>query len=619
MFSKRITSLYSFLMLVICLTMSVSFAQVMDRGTTIRLTEVEMDELGIYEGRLLDLDLSTVRAGQPFKMNVVLDEQEYTLDLYPRTVRSSDLKVQLMVEGGELVDYIPPPPMTYQGTVRGQSGSAAAVGIVDGGLYARVEVRSFDSEIWYIQPFESNRVRGSSHHVVYNNYEVIADSRWKDIYLPNPNKPSGFDREETDGFNFPMGAPTGTDYSTEVAWDVDYDMYVKNGSSEATTLADIDMVLNVVDIVYRRDVDITWELVHVIIRTVPGTYTTTSPNTLLNKLRQQWKNNHTNIHRDLVHLFTGKNLDGSTIGIAWVKSVCDSVTQGYGYGLTQSKFTSNLKNRNALSSHEMGHNYGCNGHCDSNNDCYIMCSGLGGCDGVGLPNFGPWAVTRITNYRDNHINCLDPVPAASVIDVSANIGSNDIVVNVSPPDMNGQGSGKVPFSREYADGTMVTLTAPKEYAVFTLKYRLSEWNIDGVPQTPLENVLSMPADFAQLRADYNIVREFPITSSPSGGIPVSVDPPDLDGTSNGATPLDVVYFNNTDITLTAPLSHGPFKFVRWITNGDPQPVGQNVVDMTVVFLGSVSAKAEYFLAPWMVPGLIRPVPTSPSLGTKVPK
>jgi hypothetical protein len=619
MFSKRFTHFHCFMTLAICLMTSLSFAQVMDRGTTIRLTEEEMDELGIYESRLVDFDLSTVRSGEPFSMNVVLDEQEYTLDLYPRSLRGPDFRVQLMVEGGDLVDYAPPPPMTFQGTVRGQGGSSAAAAIVDGALYARVEVRSFDSEIWYIQPFESSRVRGSTYHVVYNNNEVIADSRWKDIYLPNPNQPEDFEQDESEELNYPMGAFAGTDYSTEIAWDVDYDMYVKNGSSESTTLADIEMVLNVVDIVYRRDVDITWEVVHVIIRTAPGTYTTTNPSNLLGQLRQQWKNNHTNIHRDLVHMFTGKQLDGTTIGIAWVKSVCESVTQGYGYGLTQSKFTSNLRNRNALSSHEIGHNYGCNGHCDSSNDCYIMCSGLGGCDGVGLPNFGPWSVSKITAYRDNHIGCLDPVAATSVIDVSANVGSNDIFIDVSPPDLNGQGSAKVPFSREYSDGTMVTLTAPEEYGIFTIKYRFSEWEVDGVKQTQGENDLVMPADFAQLKANFGLVREFPIQSVPFGGIPVTVDPPDLDGTSSGPTPLDVVYFNNTDITLTAPLKHGPFRFIRWIVNGDPQPVGQNVVDMNVVFIGSASAKAEYFLGAWMLPGLISPVPTLPSFGTKVPK
>jgi hypothetical protein len=103
-------------------------------------------------------------------------------------------------------------------------------------------------------------------------------------------------------------------------------------------------------------------------------------------------------------MFTGKNISGSTIGIAYLGGLCST---GAGYGLSQSKFSFSMTSRVALTAHELGHNWTAN-HCNGTSPCNIMCSGLGGCSG-GLTSFGPSASAEIEAKKAS-ATCLSGPP-----------------------------------------------------------------------------------------------------------------------------------------------------------------------------------------------------------------
>jgi hypothetical protein len=63
-----------------------------------------------------------------------------------------------------------------------------------------------------------------------------------------------------------------------------------------------------------------------------------------------------------------------------------------------------MSRRVALTAHEVGHNWNAR-HCDDVSPCNVMCSSLGGCDGIGLPNFEPLAISAITSYANTR-TCL---------------------------------------------------------------------------------------------------------------------------------------------------------------------------------------------------------------------
>ena len=142
--------------------------------------------------------------------------------------------------------------------------------------------------------------------------------------------------------------------------------------------------------------------------TTTSVYSSNSASTLLNQFSSRWNTVHGGISRDTAHLFTGRSINGGTIGIAYLGTIC-FIPQSY--GLSQSRYTSNFNLRVSLTAHELGHSWAAS-HCDSANPCYIMCSGNGGCNGVTL--FSPTAIGQITSFAAT-LNCLTILPSTPVI------------------------------------------------------------------------------------------------------------------------------------------------------------------------------------------------------------
>ncbi|HZL98689.1 MAG TPA: zinc-dependent metalloprotease family protein, partial [Planctomycetota bacterium] len=196
----------------------------------------------------------------------------------------------------------------------------------------------------------------------------------------------------------------GTLKVAELACDADFEYFSHYGTVAAVENR-INTVINAMNAQYENEVGITHEITTIIVRTSSSQpYTSTDPNTLLNQFRTQWTSNHGNVTRDVAHLFTGKELAGSVIGIAWLGVICNS---SYGYGLVQSDFSGNFAYSTDLSAHELGHNWNAN-HCTC--PSYTMNPYI-----TGANSFDPAAsVPPITSFRDS-VGCLadgggDPPP-----------------------------------------------------------------------------------------------------------------------------------------------------------------------------------------------------------------
>lgn len=143
----------------------------------------------------------------------------------------------------------------------------------------------------------------------------------------------------------------------EIGLVADYEYFVKHGASSAADLADL---LNAVDGVYTAEVGVTLNLLTTVIYTTSNDpfSGTTNPSTLLGEASTFRNANDNNPGQllygaDLAHLVTGRDLDGSTIGIAWLGSLCSTY---YGMGVSQD-YTASLYNMTLLLAHEMGHNF----------------------------------------------------------------------------------------------------------------------------------------------------------------------------------------------------------------------------------------------------------------------
>jgi hypothetical protein len=143
-----------------------------------------------------------------------------------------------------------------------------------------------------------------------------------------------------------------------ISTDADPEWYLKYGEQSNAVIASI---INTAEAVFHRQLGLRFRIVkqHV--------YADTSPYTSTNSSRLLWDfsrnpENFTNLgngvssfHQDvdLKHLFTGKDIDGSVIGIAYIGVVC--ALPSMSYGVTQSYM--DIANP-AIFAHELGHNFG---------------------------------------------------------------------------------------------------------------------------------------------------------------------------------------------------------------------------------------------------------------------
>ena len=113
---------------------------------------------------------------------------------------------------------------------------------------------------------------------------------------------------------------------------------------------------------YESEVGITHDLSYCLVRTsaAEDPYgSVTNSSSLLSQFGTWWNTNQQLIERDVAHLFTGKELDGSVIGIAYLGVICTTNA----YGLDQE--FGNFNCRTELIAHELGHNWSAV-HCEYN-------------------------------------------------------------------------------------------------------------------------------------------------------------------------------------------------------------------------------------------------------------
>jgi hypothetical protein len=333
-----------------------------------------------------------------FVVPIRLGADVRTLCLSPHDVRAPGFR--LLVQDAHGVHPEPTPPcVTYRGFLREEPGAAVVASIIGGGLDAivyRQQPPGAKPESWIVQPVRTVDPRvGASLHVVYR-----ADDS---VLLPYRC-----------GVVTPPGQPTapvaGIDITRDcqIALEADVQFYQLNGSSVTATQNDIVAVMNQVDYIYDRDCDVQFTVTTILV-TTSTVYTTNDASTLLYQFQTRWNAVYGSVQRDVAHLFTGRSLLGATIGISYLSTICSSSS---GYGLSQSRFSTNFSRRVGLTSHEIGHNFSAT-HCDSISPCYIMCATLGGCSG-NVTLFSPFAIGEITGFAATR-SCLAVVQSAPAL------------------------------------------------------------------------------------------------------------------------------------------------------------------------------------------------------------
>lgn len=199
---------------------------------------------------------------------------------------------------------------------------------------------------------------------------------------------------------------------------------------------------------------------------------------------------------------------------------------------------------------------------------------LTGCDGDGQPG-------------------TEPPGDSNTLTVRSSTPDDGVPVTVSPADSDGAANGVTPFSRTYADGTEVTLTAPSESPDGTTFVRWEQGSTTVATDAEARVTLSQDRTLTAVYEASDQPFELAVTSeTPDSGVAIDVSPADANGDGSGATPFDRLFPSGTDVTLTAPETTADNRvFVRWVLDDENQD--RNARALTVPMDANRTARAVY--------------------------
>lgn len=391
-------------------------------------------------------ELSPITVGEETLIALRLPEGQRIVRLRPHSLREPGARLAVDVGGGLLVDHAWPAITTYRGGVDGALDYDVAASIIDGQVSMLILPRKPGLPSLHIQPMR-DAVPGlpGSLHVMYRNVDCISSGHhcgvnaddlplfpaqpapatplWSNPMLivtaSRPMEKLARQPDETGG-----GGIAGDDGSIAVAnircqigLDADFEFYQANGSSVTNTIYDMDLIMNQVGLIYQNQVEIAYTETFILVRTsAADPYNATNSSTILCEFGDWW-NANVSATRDVAHLFTGKDMDGNTVGLAWPGVICNvnlntnppCAGGSKGYSLAQSRFSATMANRVQDTAHELGHNWSAC-HCDQSSctggaadaDCGIMNSFVD----IGSSNFEVRGRNAIRAHRDSR-GCLD--------------------------------------------------------------------------------------------------------------------------------------------------------------------------------------------------------------------
>lgn len=150
-----------------------------------------------------------------------------------------------------------------------------------------------------------------------------------------------------------------------------------------------------------------------------------------------------------------------------------------------------------------------------------------------------------------------------VLTVASSNPTSGVAIAVSPTDKNGAVNGTTQFTRSYARGAVVTLTAPATSTGGSfVKWQkgTTDYATTAATTVTMNAATTMTAVYGGTTSSYSLTVA---SSNPTSGVAVTVSPNDKSGLGNGSTQFTRTYNSGTVVTLTAPASSTGGNFLKW--------------------------------------------------------
>jgi PKD repeat protein len=333
-------------------------------------------------------------AEAPAKLNI--GAHNWQLDLTLNPIVSDNYSLRVQTSAGITTTY-PKRNIAFKGYELNHGGMVRLT--LNGEfLYGFVEEqneRYYVEPLWYFDPFAAKDL-----FVLYPKSAVeplAADACGvTDEAIELQNLLEGIDK---DGEN--AGAENSACYELDLAIASDELMLDKYGSVGGVENHNIGVINDVEgDYTGNFNHDLDFIIVTQFVSDNDPWTNSTAAGTLLSSFRDWGNAGNFGVTFDVGELWTDRDFDGGTVGIAYLNGVCNSLK----YHCLQD-FTGNQEQLRCMTSHELGHNFssGHDGNCPPGN--FIMCPFVS--------NSTTWSnqsTTAINNYMQSKINsgCLTP-------------------------------------------------------------------------------------------------------------------------------------------------------------------------------------------------------------------
>ena len=288
------------------------------------------------------------------------------LSVAPFELRSADYQLQLQVEDGRVTRGETTRTGVHRGSVANADGSMGeAVFTFDEnfvlGRWDEGDVTYFLEPLWRFV-----RDADPALYVVYRAEDAIipedfcgTDTEVSEQFFGPAHLKEAIKQQDNDQEKI-----VGECLITEIALASDFELFVDLGSSE--TAVENFMFNNLANVQTNYDDEFADEILFEVVTTFIATCNNTScdpwtnstnAGTLLNSF-QSWGQGggFGGVTYDVATLWTGRNFNGGTIGVAWLSGLCTNLRYN-----TCENFSSSSQLLRVLWSHELGHNFG-SGH-----------------------------------------------------------------------------------------------------------------------------------------------------------------------------------------------------------------------------------------------------------------
>ncbi len=368
----------------------------------------------------------------------------FDLKLTPHDLRAPDYLAQVIDADGVAQQLPRAPLQTYKGTIAGHGAGQARFTVTEDNVEGLVIT---DGERFFLEPARSVSGKANADEFVfYRSGDVIGAAGECGVTLADEvaaeaerthDRATADDASASNALN-PI--PTLTPMRiVRLATDADAEYVAAFGGAAAATTRIIN-VMNQVDGIYQIEIGVTFQITfqNTWADAATDPYSATASSDLLSQFRNHWNANFAGIQRSLAHIWTGKDLDGSTIGVAYVGVLCQNPP--FSYGLSQ-KFplVSNFLTVQsvALTAHEMGHNFsGRHPNVPTTEiprDVEAACAGSLMQSSIGLSTgFCPYSRSQMIGFANANSSCLPDsgsAPPAPSQCSETSLGSSSQVVN----------------------------------------------------------------------------------------------------------------------------------------------------------------------------------------------